>query len=235
MQFPEPLVPARLLRRYKRFLADVVLPDGTTVTVHCPNTGAMLGCQTSNSRVWLSKSDNPKRKYVHTWELVEAEPGVLVGINTGRTNKLVHEGIDLGLLGVLGIYDDVRPEVKVGEKSRIDFRLTHQGRRDCYMEVKSVTAVVEQGVAVFPDAVSTRASRHVEELIQLKGEGHRAVLMFLVQRTDVSSVRPADEIDPVYGQTLRRAATSGVEVFAYKARVAEKEIAVHSQVPVCLV
>jgi sugar fermentation stimulation protein A len=166
VDFSEPLIAGTLVRRYKRFLADVVLEDGTALTAHCPNTGSMLGCQTPGSRVWLSLSDNPKRKYAHTWELVELDGGALVGINTGRSNALVREAIESGLMGELGGYDEIRPEVRYGdENSRVDFLLTGTNGA-CYVEVKNVTAAVREGIALFPDAVSTRAARHLRELLR---------------------------------------------------------------------
>jgi len=150
VRFPVPLLGARLVKRYKRFLADVTLDDGTALTAHCPNTGSMLGCQTPGSRVWLSRSDNPKRKYAHTWELVELDDGALVGINTGRSNALVREAIESAVIGELAGYDEIRPEVRYGnENSRVDFLLTGD-RGACYLEVKNVTAAVEKGIALFP-------------------------------------------------------------------------------------
>ena len=235
MQFPEPLIPGRLVRRYKRFLADVVLDDGDEVTVHCPNTGAMLGCRDPGSRVWLSRSDSPSRKTPYTWELVETSGGVLVGIHTGRTNGLVAEALATGVVRELGGYDDIQREVRVGDAgSRLDFRLDGGPGPPCYLEVKNVTAAVNDGVALFPDAVSTRASRHVQDLAALVGAGYRAALCFCVQREDVHEVRPADAIDPAYGKALRRAAAAGVEVMAYRCRVGPDAVALATPVPVDL-
>lgn len=233
MRFDAPLVSARLVKRYKRFLADVTLDDGTSLTAHCPNTGSMLGCHAPGSRVWLSLSNNPKRKYAYTWELVELAGGVLVGINTGRSNGLVREAIETGVIGELGGYDDVRPEVRYGtEGSRADFLLTG-GATDCYVEVKNVTAAVEDGIALFPDAVSARGTKHLRELMRAVTEsGKRAVLCFCVQRTDVIEVRPADAIDPEYGRTLREALDAGVEAVAYRAQMNTETVALASRVPV---
>lgn len=224
---------ATLVRRYKRFLADVTLDDGTALTAHCPNTGSMLGCHAPGSRVWLSRSDNPKRKYAHTWELVEVADGVLVGINTGRSNALVREAIESGVIGELGGYDEIRAEVRYGEEgSRADFLLT-RGATACYLEVKNVTAAVENGVALFPDAVSTRGTRHLRELIgTLRTAGQRAVLCFCVQRSDVHEVRPAEQIDPDYGSTLREALEAGVEAIAYRAKLSPEGVALAERVPV---
>ena len=235
MQFDPPLQPARLVRRYKRFLADVVLADGTQITVHCPNTGAMLGCQDAGALVWLSRSNNPKRKYAHTWELVETEPEVLVGINTGKTNALVREAIEAGTIDIFTGFKSIDPEVRVGTgASRIDFRLNYDNDRECYLEVKNVTAAVQDDVALFPDAVSSRATRHLEELVSLKKAGHRSVLCFCVQRSDVSIVRPADEIDPVYGRALRSAADHGVEIVAYGASVRPELVKIERRLSVNL-
>ena len=233
MRFPVSLIGARLTRRYKRFLADVTLDDGTALTAHCPNTGSMLGCQLPGSRVWLSRSDNPKRKYAYTWELVELDGGVLVGINTGRSNALVREAIESGVIGELGGYDEIRAEVRYGsENSRADFLLSGGGG-DCYVEVKNVTAAVQDGVAVFPDAVSTRGTKHLRELMGVVREaGKRAVLCFCVQRTDVDEVRPADDIDPVYGRTLREALAAGVEVVAYRAEMHPEAVVLAERIPV---
>jgi sugar fermentation stimulation protein A len=238
LKFPAPLVEGRLLRRYKRFLADVELAAGGTVTAACPNTGSMLGCCEPGSRVWLSESDSPTRKYRHTWELVEAGApgrGVLVGINTGLPNRLVAEAIEAGTIGELSGYGAIRREVPFGEeRSRIDLLLEAPGREPCYVEVKNVTAAVSGGVALFPDAVSERGTRHLRELVRLRGRGLRPVLVFCVQRGDVEEVRPADAIDPLYGRTLREAVAAGVEVMAWRARVSERSIALHRRVAVTL-
>lgn len=235
MRFDPPLIPARLLRRYKRFLADVEFPDGRRTTVHCPNTGAMLGCADPGMDIRLSEAANPARKYHLTWELVEALPGVWVGIHTGRTNGLVREAILDGTLSELRGYQAIQAEVTLGKGFRVDFRLTYHGSRaDCCLEVKNVTAAAEDGIALFPDAVSERASRHLRELMARVQTGERAMLCFCVQRDDVTEVRPADAIDPVYGRTLRAALDAGVEVAAYAARVSPEEIRLYRRVPVVL-
>jgi sugar fermentation stimulation protein A len=233
VRFPAPLLAARLIKRYKRFLADVILNDGTVLTAHCPNTGSMLGCQTPGSRVWLSRSDNPKRKYAHTWELVELDGGTMVGINTGRSNSLVREAIESGLIGELAGYEAIRPEVRYGnENSRADFLLSG-ANGSCYVEVKNVTAAVDDGIALFPDAVSTRGTRHLRELMgSLRQAGQRAVLCYCVQRCDVAQVRPADDIDPEYGVTLREALDAGVEVIAYRATLNPEAVALVERIPV---
>lgn len=218
MRFPEPLSKGRLKRRYKRFLADVVLDDGREVIAHCPNTGAMLGCDRPGSRVWLSRSDRPGRKLSWTWELVESDAGALVGIHTGRTNSLVEEAILAGRIPRLDGYPEMRREVTM-DAGRVDFVLRAPRRRPCVLEVKNVTAAVRAGVALFPDAVSARATRHLGLLAARAAMGERSVLMFCVQREDVSEVRPADEIDPAYGRALREARHRGVELMAWGCRV----------------
>lgn len=233
MDFSSPLVAGTLIRRYKRFLADVELDGGETVTAHCPNTGSMLGCAEPGSRVWLTHTPSPARKYAYGWELTELPDGTRVGINTHRSNALVREAIEGGRLAALGGYEAVRPEARYGhESSRIDFLLSAQGRSDCYVEVKNVTAAVTAGIALFPDAVSERGTKHLREMKAMVAAGHRAVLVFCVQREDVAEVRPADGIDPVYGRTLREALASGVEALAWRAKVSPAAIELASEVPV---
>jgi sugar fermentation stimulation protein A len=230
--FPDPLLSATLIRRYKRFLADVELPDGQFMTVHCPNTGSMLGCAEPGMPVWLSRATNTKRKYPFTWELVEVDDDVLVGINTGRANYLTKEAITGGFLGSLQGYTRVRGEVRYGrENSRIDYLL--EGKTPpCYLEVKNVTAAVQEGIALFPDAVSQRGTRHLRELMDVLVRGDRAMLCFCVQRADVQEVRPADAIDPVYGATLREAISWGLEVVAIAAQVTPQAIVLDRLLPV---
>lgn len=232
MKFTAPLLAATLLRRYKRFLADCELADGTRLTAACPNTGSMLGCATPGSRVWLSQSDSPTRKYRHTWEMVEVGK-VTVGINTGLPNKLVREAIENGVLAELAGYANLRGEVPFGvERSRIDLLLQSPACADCYVEVKNVTAAVSDGIALFPDAVSARGAKHLRELMRLKADGLRAVLVYCVQRGDVDEVRPADAIDPLYGRTLREALAAGVEVLAYRAKVSPRGVALKERIAV---
>lgn len=224
MNFPEPLVEGRLIRRYKRFLADVRLPDGSEVTAHCPNTGSMLGCQPDNARVWLSRSDNPKRKLAYTWELVETAPGMLACINTARPNAQARAAVESGSVAELAGYAGCRSEVKYGEeKSRIDLLLTgHEDLRDAWVEVKNVT-LADAGQGYFPDAVTTRGQKHLRELTAQVARGDRAVLFFVVNHTGIEAVHPADHIDPAYGQLLREACDAGVEVIAYRAGLADDQ------------
>ncbi len=232
MIFPAPLIPATLIRRYKRFLADVMLDSGETVTVHTPNTGTMLGCAVPGSRIWLRDSGNPARKYPLGWELSSSEAGTLIGVNTHLANQLVQEGIETGIIAELQGYSSLRREVPYGkEGSRIDLLLQHPARPACYVEVKNVTLLQAAGVAAFPDAVSQRGSKHLRELTGLVQRGYRAVLLFCVQRADADLVEPARGIDPVYANTLALAVAQGVEVLAYRARVSSTAISLQTRLP----
>ena len=228
MRLP-PLIPGTLIRRYKRFLADVALKDGSIVTVHCPNSGSMKGCADPGSRVYISRSSNPGRKFAFTWELVKTD-GFWAGINTGLPNRLVREAIESGTAVELQGYATIRPEVSYGEHSRIDLLLESPGRR-CFVEVKNVT-LMENGLALFPDAVTIRGQKHLNELMRVVREGDRGVIFFTVQRGDGRSVSPADAIDPEYGRLLRLAITNGVEAFAYRALVTPQEILLTERLPV---
>ena len=224
-----PLVEGRLIRRYKRFLADVELMDGSIVTVHCPNSGSMKGCAAPGSRVMLSRSDSVTRKYPLTWELVEAD-GYWAGINTGLPNRLTREAVENGTVSELQGYETIRPEVPYGAHSRIDLLLEGSAGR-CFVEVKNVT-LVEYGRALFPDAVTIRGQKHLNELMRVVREGDRGVIFFTVQRGDGDSVSPADLIDPEYGRLLRLALENGVEALAYRALVAPQEIRLTERLPV---
>lgn len=231
MKLPQPLASGLLLRRYKRFLADVELHDGSVVTAHCPNSGSMLGCAAHGSPVLLSRSGNLSRKYPHTWELVYAD-GCWIGINTSLPNHLVREGIEQGIVSELLGYKLIRQEVCYGsERSRIDLLLEEPGL--CYVEVKNVT-LVENGIARFPDAATTRGQKHLRELMAMVGGGARAVNFFVVQHANATGVSPADAIDPVYGRLLRQAAKAGVELLAYQANVTPEEIILCRSIPVLL-
>ncbi len=231
MEFEQTLLPGRLLRRYKRFLADVELDDGEQVTAHTPNTGSMLGCAEPGSRVWLSISQNPARKYRYSWELVETLDGIMVGINTGLSNHLVEDAIRDGTVSELAGYSAIRREVRYGaENSRIDLLLEDDGP-PCFVEVKNVT-LVERGTSYFPDAVSARGSKHLRELAEMVRQGGRGVIFFCIQRQDAVELCPADHIDAVYGQTLRHALRAGVEALAYRAAVTTTGIRLVQGVPV---
>lgn len=230
------LHPALLLRRYKRFLADVRLPDGQMITLHCPNTGSMKNCVVENAPCWYSVSANPKRKYPHTLEVVTTPGGHLAGINTGRANHLVEAALAAGVIAELQGYRELRREVVYGtERSRIDFLLTGAAdSRPCYVEVKSVTLMEDEGQGLFPDAVSDRGSKHLRELMAMVQQGCRAVLLFCVQHTGIRWVEPADAIDPLYGRLLREAIAAGVEVLAYQATInpAAGKLALAKKIPV---
>lgn len=231
MQFTEPLKTAVLLKRYKRFLADVQLDDGEMVTVHCPNSGSMKGCSLPGSPVIISRSANPKRKYPWTLEMIRAA-GTWVGVNTSRTNSLVHEAIENLIIDDFGPIDSIRKEVRVSERSRLDF-LLQTGERKIFIEVKNCS-LVEDRAAMFPDAVTVRGTKHLLELAQLKREGFEAGLIFCVQREDADFFTPAAAIDPVYSETLRRVQGMGVLVIAYLATVQPGSISVVRKIPVRL-
>ena len=224
MEYTSELVEARLLKRYKRFLADVKRADGSTITVHCANTGAMTGCQPEQARVWLSRSSNPKRKYAYSWELVELEQGAMACINTALTNRVAREGIESGAIKELAGYPRCRSEVVYGgEGSRIDL-LLESDEQSCFVEVKHVTLRMDDGSAAFPDAVSQRGQKHLRELIGEVQAGHRAVMLFIIMRDDTRGFRPADAIDPQYARLLREAAEAGVEILAYRTRITPRFI-----------
>ena len=232
MDFSTPLIAGRLIRRYKRFLADVELADGRVITAHTANTGSMAGCAEPGSRVWLSDSGNPKRKYPLSWELVEVAGETLVGINTAMPNRLVKEAVESDVVDSLRGYPTIRTEVRYGaERSRIDLLLEGGEAPRCYVEVKNVT-LVEEGVAYFPDAVSERGAKHLRELIGVVEQGERGVIFFCVQRGDANEVRPADGIDPRYGETLREAIRRGVEAIAYRAEVSPEKVELITPLPV---
>lgn len=237
MEFSQSLIEGRLLKRYKRFLADVELDGGEIITAHTANTGAMTGCSEPGSRVWLSISDNPKRKYPHSWEIVEVAPGVLCGINTLMSNHLVEEAIAAGRISELKGYALVRREVPYGkERSRIDLLLEPAEGSvmpPCYVEVKNVT-LADKGVALFPDAVTVRGTKHLRELMGVAKQGARAIIFYCIQRNDCYEFRPAADIDVVYSQTLCEALDQGVEAIAYQAEVKTIGIRLKKAVPVCM-
>ena len=230
------LVHARLIKRYKRFLADVRLDNDEMITVHCPNTGSMKNCVEENAEIWLSDSDNPKRKYRYTWEYLRTSRGHHIGVNAGKANQLVQSAIRDDLVEPLAGYETIRPEVKYGdENSRIDLLLQDSKRQDCYVEVKSVTLLEDppsSGIGYFPDAVSERGAKHLRELIKMSQSDARSVLFFCVQHTGIQEVRPADHIDREYGKLLREALDSGVEVLAYKVRKSNKGFRLWRDLPV---
>lgn len=236
MKYSEPLIKARLIKRYKRFLADIELEseidiniEGVSkktkfITIHTANTGSMTGCAVPDSTIWISNSHNPKRKYLYSWELSSAhdassEGEHLIGINTMLANSLVKEALEKGRISELDNVKNIATEIVYGaEKSRIDILVTQYNGRKCYVEVKNVTASFEPGVAAFPDAVTARGTKHLRELERMVQQGHRGIILFCVQRDDIQQVRVAGEIDPLYAKTLAQVQENGVEVLAYGAR-----------------
>ena len=235
MRLSTPLVKGRLVKRYKRFLADVIVNDRETVTAHCANPGSMLGLAEPGMTVWLSRSDNPKRKLKFSWELVETDLGqgpALVGINTAHPNKLVEEAILAGHIAELAGYDTLRREVRYGTNSRIDILLEHADRPPCYVEVKNVHLMREAGLAEFPDSVTARGAKHLVELSDMASAGARAVMVFLVQRADADRMGLARDIDPAYGAAFDAARAAKVEALCYRCDIGTDAIAVTNALPI---
>jgi sugar fermentation stimulation protein A len=229
MRYPAPLMPATLVRRYKRFLADVMLPSGETVTAHCANPGAMIGLNVPGARVWLSLSNNPKRKLGHSWELIEVDLGggaELVGINTSLPNALAGEAIAAGVIPELVGYASIRREVKYGKNSRVDFLLEHSARPPCYVEIKNVHLMRRPGLAEFPDAVTKRGAKHLVELGAMVAAGARAVMLYLVQIGSAERFALARDIDPAYGAAFDTVRALGVEAVARRCRLTRQGIEV---------
>lgn len=219
MNFDKPLKSAALIKRYKRFLADVTLEDNSEHTIHCPNTGSMSGCAEAGDTVWYSTSDNLKRKYPFTWELTQTKNNNFICVNTQRANQLVEEALLEGVISELNGFTAIKREVKYGkENSRIDVLLNYTNKPDTYIEVKSVT-LLENGQGFFPDAVTTRGQKHLRELTEMVRDGHRAVLLFAVMHTGINSVSPAGHIDPKYARLLKEAEEAGVVILAYQASI----------------
>jgi sugar fermentation stimulation protein A len=230
MQFNPPLESATLIKRYKRFLTDIQLPDGSERTIHCANTGAMTGCATPGNTVWYSTSDNAKRKYPNSWEISEKDKGHRICVNTARANQLAVEAIENKTIVELLGYNALRTEVKYGsENSRIDILLEDNEKPPCYIEVKSVTLLDEQetstkGQGFFPDAVTTRGQKHLRELTEMVESGNRAVLLFTVLHSGIEKVSAAHHIDAKYSLLLKQAQDAGVEVLCYKAELSNTQI-----------
>ncbi|SLN29916.1 DNA/RNA nuclease SfsA [Pseudooctadecabacter jejudonensis] len=229
MRFATSLVPGRLIRRYMRFLSDVELDDGRIVKAHCPNPGSMMGLKDEGMRVWLEGNNDPRKKLDWGWRLVELDGGC-VGVDTGAANTIVAEALEERLEGLTG-YDKIRPEVKYREKSRVDFLLSGAGRRDCYLEVKSVTLSRTGGLAEFPDSVTARGAKHLADLAAMVDEGNRAVLLFLVQRGDCARVDVARDIDPTYAAAFDAAIAAGVEVMCFACDVSPDGIFLSDRLP----
>jgi sugar fermentation stimulation protein A len=235
MRFASPLIPATLIRRYKRFLTDVRLDGGGEITVHVANPGAMTGLAAPGSRVWLSKSKNTKRKLPHSWELVEVDFGggpELVGVNTGHPNLLVAEALQAQAIPDLTGYDSVRREVKYGRNSRIDFLLESEGQPPCYVEIKNVHLMRQAGLAEFPDCVTTRGAKHLDALAAMAESGARAVMLFVIQIGSTQRFSLARDIDPAFGKAFDRARERGVAAVAWKCVIVREGIEVAEQVPI---
>jgi sugar fermentation stimulation protein A len=230
MKFASPLERGRLVQRYKRFFADVRLDDGREVTAHCPNPGAMLGLNTPGLPVWLSISDAPHRKLPHTLELVEADGG-LVGVNTMHPNRLVAEALAGDLIPELSGYAEMRREVRYGANSRVDFLLTSPDRPPCFLEIKNCHLSRGGALAEFPDCVAARSLKHLRELEAMVTEGNRAVVLFVVQRTDCDAFSACHELDPAFAQGLDHAAAAGVEVLIYACEISDQEVAIARRIP----
>ena len=233
MRYDSPLIPARLRKRYKRFLCDALLAEEREVTAHCPNPGSMLSLIEKDAEIWLSKASNPKRKLKFSWELIRLSGG-LVGIHTGRANDLVAEAIAAGRVPELAGYASLRREVRYGKASRIDLLLEDDALAPCYVEIKSVTMSRQCSLAEFPDSVTARGAKHLDELSGMAAAGARAVLFFLVQRADCSEVAVAGDIDPHYAERLAAALTAGVEVISYCCNVTTEGIELDHTLPLRL-
>lgn len=231
MRFQTPLVRAVLLRRYKRFLADARLEDGREITAHVANPGSMMGLKDEGLAIWLEPNDDPKRKLKYAWRLVEHEGGAFTGVDTGVPNRMLRTALTAGRVPGLDGYDTVRPEVKYGENSRIDFLLTSEGRPDTYVEVKSVTLSRSPGLAEFPDSVTARGAKHLAELANMAEAGHRAVMLYLVQRTDCSAVTLAADLDPTYAAAFLEATARGVEVLAFDCAISPEGVSLGAPLP----
>ena len=235
MKFISPLVPATLIRRYKRFLADVELADGNIITVHVANPGAMTGLQTTGARVWLSKSPSTTRKLPYSWELIEVDFGggaELVGVNTAHPNTIVAEALAQDSIPELAGYASIRREVKYGKSSRIDVLLEHEGRPPCYVEVKNVHLMRQTDLAEFPDSVTVRGAKHLDEMAAMVSTGARAVMLFVIQIGSATSFTLARDIDPAYGRAFDRARETGVEAMAITCKITTESISIAKPVPI---
>jgi len=224
MQFQTPLVPARLIRRYKRFLADIRLDDGREVTAHCANPGSMMGLAEEGMKIWVEPNDDPKKKLKYGWRLVDHENGHFTGVDTAVPNRALRAALMAGEVHEFAAYSEVLPEQKYGEKSRIDFLLKGGGLPDAYIEVKSVTLSRQAGLAEFPDSVTARGTKHLGELAAMVELGHRAVMFYLVQRTDCTAMALAGDIDPAYAAAFAKARAAGVEVLCYDTQISPERV-----------
>ncbi|MEP4766604.1 MAG: DNA/RNA nuclease SfsA [Roseibium sp.] len=224
MKFATPLIPARLIRRYKRFLADCQLEDGREVTAHCANPGSMLGLAEPGEKIWLEPNDDPKKKLKYGWRLVDHENGHFTGVDTSVPNKALRKALEARAIPEFADYQTVRAEVKYGQNSRIDFLLTQPDLPDAYVEVKSVTLSREPGLAEFPDSVTARGTKHLRELSDIVAQGHRAIMLYLVQRTDCDRFGLAADIDPAYAAAFETAQANGVERLVYGTQISPEGV-----------
>lgn len=231
MRFPTPLVPGRLIRRYKRFLADIALEDGREVTAHCPNPGAMLNFKEPGTRVWVEPNDDPKKKLKYGWRLVELPWGAMAGIDTGVPNRVVGEALAEGRITELADYPDIRAEVAYGKGSRVDFLVRGPELSEAYVEVKNVNYRREDDWAEFPDCVTDRGAKHLIELAEMAERGHRAVLLYVVQRNDCGRVKLAPDLDPHYARTAVEAVARGVEMMAYGTEITPDGVRLTERLP----
>lgn len=236
MNYTSSLISGRLIKRYKRFLADIILDEtGETITAHCANTGAMTGCGSPGDRVWLSRSSNPKRKLAYSWELTETEQGDFICINTAAANRLVKEALQQGGIPDLADYELVRTEAPYGEEnSRADFLLQDKQGQYAYMEVKQVTLRMDNGVAAFPDAVTLRGQKHLRELMAGQKHSQKGIMLFIIMRADVDRFRAAHEIDAEYARLLQQAQQHGVQILAYGTRITTRSLELGDPVPFAL-
>jgi sugar fermentation stimulation protein A len=231
MRFQTPLIPARLIRRYKRFLADCMLEDGTEVTAHCANPGSMMGLADEGMRIWLEPNDDPKKKLKYGWRLVDHENGHFTGVDTSIPNRALKAALEAQQIEPLAMYAQVRAEVKYSTNSRIDFLLSQDGLPDAYVEVKSVTLSRQTGLAEFPDSVTARGAKHLGDLSDMVALGHRAVMLYLVQRTDCTAFTLARDLDPTYATSFDAATRAGVEVLCFDTLISPDEITLGKALP----
>lgn len=231
MKFSSPLLSGKLIKRYKRFLADIELDNGELITAHCANSGSMMGLTNEGSQVWVSLANNPKRKLKYTWELIKVHHN-LVGVNTALPNKIVTEAIKDGKIPYLKSYNTIKNEVKYGQNSRIDIYLNDPQKGECFVEVKSVTLNRRPHIGEFPDAVTTRGTKHLQELSAQVKKGHRAVMIYLIQYQNIHEFAIASDIDPIYYKTFHEALAQNVEAYAYSCHLSPSEIFLDKEIPI---
>lgn len=231
MRFQTPLVPGTLIRRYKRFLADVTLADGQEITAHCANPGSMMGLAEPGMRVWLEPNDDPKKKLKYGWRLVEHDTGDFTGVDTAIPNRMLRAALEAREVPGVTAFDRLRAEVPYGEKSRIDFLLTREGCPDLYIEVKSVTLSRQTGLAEFPDSITARGTKHLNELAEMVRQGHRAMMLYLVQRTDCDRMSLAGDIDPAYAAAWQTATSTGVETLVLDCQISPEAVRLGKTIP----